>query len=101
MDPISLAVGAALLVAGFLAGRFRRPNRTPKEPTYQCTCKHYLSDHDPQTGVCHGTNQQKVYQDGTFRHFDTVPCTCRNYVGPKPLELTYLSMPPLPPRSDT
>jgi hypothetical protein len=85
MDPISLAVGAVILGVGFLAGRFRRPRRTPTP--YMCTCKHPFSQHDPTTRKCH----EKLGMDRAES------CRCRQYVGELPLDLTIINEPlPLP-----
>lgn len=88
MDPISLAVGAAILGAGFLAGRFRRPGRSTGLQ-YTCSCEHPLSFHDPKTKTCHGTIG-----------WDKVSCTCKQYVGEMPLDLSVLNQPLPPPSSD-
>lgn len=87
MDPISLTVGAAILGAGFLAGRFRRPRRTTTP--YMCPCKHPLSFHNPNTNECHGTVG-----------WDNNRCTCKQYVGEMPIDLGVLNQPLPPPSSE-
>ena len=55
MEPVSLVVGAALLAAGFLAGRIgrRRPPAPPANPQPVCGCGHALSQHDTETNTCY------------------------------------------------
>jgi hypothetical protein len=82
-DPISLAAGAGILAAGFLAGRLgRHKPAAPTQPQAVCGCVHSLAHHDPETGFCHGTTTLGSRSAG-WRY---VPCTCRQYVGPKPIE---------------
>jgi hypothetical protein len=97
-DPISLATGAALLVTGFGAGRFRRPTREPKKPTAACGCGHTLAHHDPATNQCHGQELRRDCRNkqGDWIGNQWVPCTCRRYVGPVPVESLFAT-PTLPP----
>lgn len=99
MDPLSLIIGAGILGVGWLAGRFRRPARAPKEPRYICGCGDHLSEHDPQTGRCHGTTTRDIYRKGDWEGEEAVACTCRQYVGPRPLDMAHLDfpLPKLPP----
>lgn len=79
IDPLSLAVGAGLLSAGFLAGRIGRRRRShaikPSEPV--CGCVHHYAMHDPTSGRCHGVVKLPYNQERK--------CTCRVYTGPEPL----------------
>lgn len=61
MEPVSLAVGGALLVVGFLVGRVVHRNGQPKA---RCGCSHHLSLHDPQAGTCQGTVKQEQESPG-------------------------------------
>lgn len=83
-DPISLATGAGILAVGFLTGRLgrRKPaNGQPKAAI--CECSHSLANHDPQDNACRGEIKRGNSFDGNVHY---VPCTCRQYVGPKPIE---------------
>lgn len=80
MDPLSLLVGAALLLTGGLLGRLtRRPRAAPTTTTYTCECRHSRSFHEVGDGRC----QRLTGIDRDVR------CQCQGYVGPQPpLELT-------------
>jgi len=100
IDPISMAVGAALLAVGHLTGRFRRrPVEPPPPPT--CSCGGVLSLHDPETGVCHHQVQRpkKWNSAGKPTSFEFVPCGCRQYDGPERLPSFYVPPVALPPPS--
>ena len=102
IDPISLAVGAGLFAAGLVVGKLTRrqdPAGTTSQPI--CGCSHGLEQHDPETKVCHG---QILHKDARTEYGEWignqwVPCSCRQYVGPKPFEELYA--PPLLPPQDT
>jgi hypothetical protein len=99
IDPISLAVGAALFVSGSVAGHVRRPRgKQPETPTATCGCGHTLAHHDPDTNECHGQTLQPKSRNkrGDYIGDLWVPCTCRQYVGPRPMEPLF-AMPFLPP----
>jgi hypothetical protein len=100
-DPISLAVGAALIVSGYGAGRVHRPRKQPDTPTATCGCGHALAHHDCETNECHGQLLRKASRNkhGDYIGDQWVPCTCRQYVGPRPMEHLF-SMPLLPPTDD-
>jgi len=102
IDAIGLAVGGGLLASGWIVGRFARwrsrPAR-PQAPRPICTCDHPLSSHD-RVGTCHATVERakKWDVDGDPVSFEHVPCSCQQYVGPKPLDELYL--PPLLPPTE-
>jgi hypothetical protein len=82
VDPLSLAIGAVLLVAGFLAGRIRRPNARPKPVTATCECGHSIGTHAKDGGRCNAD----VRRPGDMDHAAKwVPCACLHYVGPEPI----------------
>ncbi|HET9144092.1 hypothetical protein [Actinophytocola sp.] len=85
MDPASLAVGAAILVLGYLFGRVGRSRRASRtgSPSYVCGCRHHLSLHDPTTGACKASDYS-VAQD-RYR-----PCSCQQYIGERPLDLSLI-----------
>lgn len=100
LDPISLAVGGGLLAVGWIAGRLARLRSRPAVPTTPrpvCTCTHPLSSH-AKDGTCHSTVERTKKWDnsGYPVAFEHVPCTCQQYVGPKPLDELYVP-PILPP----
>jgi hypothetical protein len=99
MDPISLAVGAALLAAGWLSGRVtrRRPPAAaaPSGPT--CGCGHSLALHDRQEGIRNGEVRREHYwDDGSRNGYEWVECTCRQYTGELPVDITSLGLPGYP-----
>jgi hypothetical protein len=97
VEPISLLVGAVLLAAGFGAGRFSRRRTPPAAPlTPICGCGHALSQHDPETHTCHAELRRDAFdRRGRWSGHTWVPCTCRQYVGPRPIDEVFL--PPLLP----
>ncbi len=100
MEPISLAVGAVLLGAGFVAGRWqRRPFAPPPQRTPLCGCGHTLSQHDRRTSTCYAELRRDAFDKrGRFAGHTWVPCTCRQYVGPLPIDEVFV--PPLLPPTD-
>jgi hypothetical protein len=88
VEPLSLAVGAALLAAGYLGGRLgRRRSRSPATPVAVCGCGHPLSQHDPQTNTCHAEVPRDAYdRKGRWAGHTWVACSCRQYVGPRPID---------------
>lgn len=99
MEPVSLLVGAGIAATGYLigrvgrwrSGRSRRGGATALEsggPRPVCGCEHGLAFHDRQTGACHATVQRPTKFDKVYGPvaFEAVPCTCRHYVGPVPLD---------------
>ncbi|MFI7547025.1 hypothetical protein [Actinoplanes sp. NPDC049599] len=87
IDPLSLAVGALIALAGFVAGRVthRRPE-TP-QPQAICGCGHGLGQHDNSGERCHAEIGRPVHnKHGEVIGQQYVPCTCRRYVGPLPIE---------------
>ncbi|MFI5717896.1 hypothetical protein [Nocardia sp. NPDC051750] len=95
LDPLSLAVGAGLVVIGWAGGRFgvRRARSGRKLPA-RCGCGHDLALHDRATGTCHAEDSRR----GTHGLREWVQCHCRRYTGPTPLEDVF-SSPILPPES--
>jgi hypothetical protein len=92
VEPISFIVGAGLLAAGFGAGRFgrRRPS-APKPLTPVCGCGHALSQHDVDTHTCYAELRRDTYdRKGRWAGDSWVPCTCRQYVGPRPIDEVFL-----------
>ena len=88
MEPITLMVGAGLLAVGFVTGRLqrRRPARdVPMTPV--CGCGHALSQHDRETSTCYAELRRDTYdRRGRWSGHSWVPCTCRQYVGPRPID---------------
>jgi hypothetical protein len=101
MEPISLMVGAVLLAAGFAAGRWgRRHPSAPPPMTPLCGCGHTLSQHDIETHTCYAELRRDTFdRRGRFSGHTWVPCTCRQYVGPRPIDEVFLPR-LLPPTGD-
>ncbi|UGT38531.1 hypothetical protein LTV02_20475 [Nocardia yamanashiensis] len=93
-DPLSLVTGAALLGSGWILGRYgRTPSRkSAPQPTALCGCGHDLSLHDREAGACHA----EIFRKTGAGLKAWVPCNCRRYTGPTPLE-EFFAPTPLPP----
>jgi hypothetical protein len=99
-DPITLGVGGVLVIAGWIIGRSARPRpMTPASPLQaMCGCGHGLEQHAPDTRQCHGSTLRKKVRTpkGDAIGDQWIDCTCRQYVGPQPIEEMF-SWPLLPP----
>ena len=85
-DPLTLLAGAGILGVGFLAGR-RGRRKSPAPPQAFCGCGHGLEQHDPEARVCKAEVTRGKYDSlGEWVGYTYAPCTCQQYVGPKPLE---------------
>lgn len=98
MDPITLLVGAGILLAGALVGYplGRRDRNARKEPEPVCGCGHHLATHDPETLKCSAAVSVSQYRaGGDWIGEDWKSCACRKYVGPMPTDMleTLLRMP--------
>lgn len=97
MDPISLVVGAALLAAGWLAGRIRRRTSAASTESYTCGCEHSYALHDRKSDECVGeVRRRHYYKNGARNGWEWAKCPCRRYVGDVPLDLTQFDLPSLP-----
>jgi len=103
MDPISIAVGAAVLATGWVTGRLgrRRPEMAEIRPVGECGCGHSLALHDTETTRC-TAEIRRVRQDahGNRNGHEWVPCSCQRYVGEYPVDITTLGLPGMPVRSE-
>jgi hypothetical protein len=92
VEPVSLLVGAALLAVGFVAGRLQRRRPAPPPPvTPLCGCGHPLSQHDVDTHTCYAELRRDTFDKrGRWAGHTWVPCTCRQYVGPRPIDEVFL-----------
>lgn len=99
MNLIELAEAACIAVS-YGVGRLHSRHRPPKQPVPICGCHHHLALHDPETGHCHATmsvadDWERIYNDALRRdevkpiHFIDVSCTCRQYVGPEPVDIVF------------
>lgn len=88
MEPISLLVGGVLLAVGYIAGRIGRRRPGPPPPvTPLCGCGHALSQHDRSTSTCYAELRRDTFdRRGRWSGHSWVPCTCRQYVGPRPID---------------
>jgi hypothetical protein len=101
VEAISLVVGAVLLAIGFAAGRFARPRPAapPPQLTPMCGCGHTLSQHDVETHTCYAELRRDTFdRRGRWAGHSWVPCTCRQYVGPRPIDEVFV--PPFLPPAD-
>lgn len=60
----------------------------PPEPI--CGCTHHLAKHDKQ-GTCHEIVEVPTAWDAERKplRYEPGPCTCQQYVGPRPLSTVY------------
>ncbi|MEU6583257.1 hypothetical protein [Nocardia sp. NPDC046763] len=94
IDPISLVIGGALVVGGWLAGRFGSPRTKPGTAAGPavCGCGHDLALHDREVGHCHAETFRKTGMGLKA----WARCNCQRYTGPTPLE-EFFAPTPLPP----
>lgn len=102
MDPLSMIIGLVIFAAGWVAGRIRRRQRTPRAlPAPLCACAHGINYHD-ESGPCHATRQGNYVNqyDASGRNrglgHDQVPCMCQRYVGPEILPSVWAQPTQLP-----
>lgn len=96
---MSLIAVAVICVAGVLLGlriglNLGRREIAAKRPAISappkalCGCGHHLSTHAPEDNRCHYTSRQATkwdeYEDPT--KYELVQCSCRQYVGPRPID---------------
>ena len=82
IDPISIALGAALVLAGFVLGKVNRRKPISADPTICVGCGHSLTYRDPATGACTAVEvtQTSVFVNGDLDHYEDVLCNCKNHV---------------------
>jgi hypothetical protein len=87
VDPVSLLVGGLLLAVGFVAGRLGRRRAAPAIPQAVCACGHPLSQHDPESNACYSEVARDAYtKRGRWAGHTWVACSCRQYIGPRPID---------------
>lgn len=107
MDPVTLLVGAGILLAGVLIGEVHgriaaRRQRPDPPPQPICGCTHHRSMHDNGgEGECMAAvaERAKRSETGVYLGMQPVGCACQQYVGPVPIE-TLWQPPVLPEGSD-
>ena len=105
IDPLSMIVGALLLIAGIVFGHItgRRKPVLPVAPTVpMCPCGHDIAIHDPTSSHCRGSIRREHYYKGGDRNgWEWTPCPCRRYLGPELLRDIWTGPgPALPPVND-
>lgn len=81
IDLISMGLGGALVLSGYVLGKVnRRKPTTHSDPTVCVGCGHSLTFRDPATGACTETAKASVYVKGELDHYEYVPCGCQNHV---------------------
>ncbi|WBQ05486.1 hypothetical protein [Kribbella sp. CA-293567] len=78
------AILLAGLLAGYLAGRRSRPTTPPNTTGAVCSCQHSRGQHIDGKAACQATN--KVSANGVQMF---VACSCQLYDGPEPLPQYY------------
>lgn len=82
LDPLSLAVGAAIAGAGWLVGRHARLQAKPDRPPKAiCLCAHSFGSHDQKTGECLAMHMIEVNGKDKLHG-----CACQRYTGPVPAD---------------
>lgn len=104
MDPITLAVGAAIAALSFLAGRrSRRRELTPDKREAICGCGHRLAFHDPVTSECHGEVRGEPLRYDRYDEptaWKQARCACRQYEGHVPPDQIVANFRPQLPASE-
>ena len=89
---MELIIGALILLAGILIGRFlpglARSRRAIEEVKPLCGCGHGPSFHE-EKGRCHAQNQVTRWDGGRWAGIVSTPCSCQKYTGPEPLPAFY------------
>lgn len=80
-DPISLGVGAVLLMLGWLVGRRGRP----KLVGAVCSCGHGYGIHEDGKKCVAAVERPHYYSNGTRNGYEWAQCACLCYDGPEPL----------------
>ncbi|MGH9290824.1 MAG: hypothetical protein ACRD0V_21430 [Acidimicrobiales bacterium] len=94
MDPLSLAVGGALLAAGALAGRLGLRRRSaPPTPGFTCGCGHGYGCHDNGARCVAEVERPRYLSDGYRGGSEWVACPCLFYDGPEPLPRVWTTDP--------
>ena len=76
-----ILAGAGILSVGVMVGWISCTVHNHTRSTYKCSCKHFLSSHDPKTGACH----DKLHRGGTSSSLGAwEACPCRQYQGNQP-----------------
>jgi hypothetical protein len=85
-----IAGGVFVAVLGVVARLMFGPHHAPEptEPKPVCGCAHHLALHDPRTTKCHGSTKRpsRWNRRGETVGYEHVPCECRHYVGPTPVD---------------
>ena len=95
MDPVSLLLGGAIALGGFIAGRAsRRPKALSRPPELSkpiCSCKHGLGAHDDGGRCVSQTKRERCWD--VYGHpiaWENATCPCLSYDGPEPLPRSWV-----------
>lgn len=91
-----LLADGGLTALGFALGRLPSRRRGPKPVNPVCGCTHHHSFHDLKTGQCHSLMDGQATEFSRYRYrnpvaWKQVPCTCRQYSGPVPVDAGYFA----------
>ncbi len=99
--PFEMLIGAAIAAGGVTLGRLlpagKRPPRPRKPPEPVCGCECDLAFHEPDGDGggtrCHGMHEVPAPRPDydTPYHYTEVPCTCKQYTGPRILDPGYVA----------
>lgn len=95
IDPVSVITAGVIFLVGWLTGRHAKLKTHPKPPEPYCLCGHHYGAHDPGDGTCRTRDTEDHYSTDRGDYQVTVPCPCRRYTGPQPVEQYWV-----PPASD-
>lgn len=87
MDPMGIAIGGGLVIAGWLMGRVgrKRGKSSDSTPALLCSCEHGYGVHQ-SGGTCHGDVKRPKYNIvGSWVGNEYAACPCQSYDGPEPL----------------
>jgi hypothetical protein len=84
VEPVSVAVGAALLAVGYLG---RRRSRSPRHAGRGLRLRSPAQPARPADEHCHAEVPPDAYdRKGRGAGHTRVACSCRQYVGPRPID---------------
>jgi hypothetical protein len=85
-DPITLGVGGALALAGWVTGRQTRRTQTSVTPEVAvCSCTHGYGIHEEGKKCAAQIERPHYWSNGSRNGHEWVPCPCLSYDGPEPL----------------
>lgn len=91
---VLVVASACVTLLGCYPAYVRLRLRRLERPAYTCGCGHSLAQHDPTDDGCYAEVERRHYDSlGNFGGYRWVRCTCRRYVGDRPLDPALFAVP--------